>query len=37
MASHFEGQEVLEAAVAGIPVIAEFIAAMPSSSGLAPS
>ena len=29
MASHFEGQEVLEAAVAGIPAIAEHIAAMP--------
>lgn len=30
MASDFEGQEVLEAAVAGIPAIAEFIAAMPN-------
>ena len=29
MASHFEGQEVLEAAIAGIPAIAEFIAALP--------
>ena len=28
MASDFEGQEVLEAAVAGIPKVAEFIAAM---------
>ena len=30
MASDFEGQEVLESAVAGIPAIAEFIAAMPN-------
>jgi hypothetical protein len=29
MASHFEGQEALEAAVAGIPAIAEFIAVLP--------
>ena len=30
LASNFEGPEVLEAAVAGIPAIAEFIAAMPN-------
>jgi len=30
MASDFGGQEVLESAVAGIPAIAEFIAAMPN-------
>jgi len=30
MASNFEGPEVLEAAVAGIPAIAEFVAAVPS-------
>jgi hypothetical protein len=29
MAVHFEGQEVLEAVVAGIPAMADFIAAMP--------